>query len=71
MTRARERLVLTRCATRIKRGREVPRTPSRFLADIPEQYCEVVDLDAEPEGPPQEKELNFFASLRDRLKARS
>jgi DNA helicase II / ATP-dependent DNA helicase PcrA len=68
MTRARERLVLTRCATRIKRGREVPRTPSRFLGDIPEQYCEVLDLDAEPEGPPQEKELNFFATLRQRLK---
>ncbi|HEY1088852.1 MAG TPA: UvrD-helicase domain-containing protein, partial [Archangium sp.] len=36
MTRARDRLVMTRAATRIKRGKEVPRTPSRFLGDIPE-----------------------------------
>jgi DNA helicase-2/ATP-dependent DNA helicase PcrA len=69
MTRARERLVMTRATTRIKRGREVPRTPSRFLSDIPEQLCEVVDLAAVPVGPPTAKEQNFFASLRDRLKS--
>ncbi len=68
MTRARERLVLTRATTRIKRGREVPRTPSRFLADIPEDLCEIIDLDAVPAGPVTEKEVNFFASLRERLK---
>lgn len=69
MTRARERLVMTRAATRIKRGKEVPRTPSRFLSDIPEQLCEVVELGAAPVGPPTVKEQNFFASLRQRLKA--
>ncbi len=36
LTRAREELILTRAATRLRRGREVPRTPSRFLTDIPE-----------------------------------
>lgn len=68
MTRARERLVMTRAVTRIKRGREVPRTPSRFLADIPEQLCDVVDLASAPMGPVTEKEQNFFASLREKLK---
>jgi DNA helicase-2/ATP-dependent DNA helicase PcrA len=68
MTRARERLVISRASTRIKRGKEVPRTPSRFLADIPEDLCEIIDLDAVPAGPVTEKEVNFFASLRERLK---
>jgi DNA helicase II / ATP-dependent DNA helicase PcrA len=69
MTRARERLVLTRAAMRVKRGREVPRTPSRFLSDLPEGSHEVVDLGAPPAGPPTEVETNFFATLRERLKA--
>lgn len=68
MTRAREQLVLTRATTRLKRGREVPRTPSRFLDDVPDELCEVVDLEAIPEGPPSDKEMNFFASLKERLK---
>ncbi len=68
MTRARERLVMTRASTRVKRGKEIPRTPSRFLSDIPEQLCELIELSAIPVGPPSVKEKNFFASLRDRLK---
>ena len=35
ITRAKELLYLTRAATRVKRGKEVPRTPSRFLEDLP------------------------------------
>jgi hypothetical protein len=46
----------------------VPRTPSRFLGDIPEHFCDVVDLAAIPVGPPTPKEMNFFASLREKLK---
>ena len=69
MTRARERLVMTRASTRIKRGKEVPRTPSRFLADIPDDLAELVDLSAPPPGPPTDKEVNFFANLREKLKA--
>ena len=68
MTRARERLVMTRAATRIKRGKEVQRTASRFLQDIPEQLCDFVELAAIPVGPPTVKEQSFFASLRDKLK---
>jgi superfamily I DNA/RNA helicase len=36
ITRARERLWLTRSAGRIDRGREIPREPSRFLLELPE-----------------------------------
>jgi DNA helicase II / ATP-dependent DNA helicase PcrA len=68
MTRAREQLVMTRATMRLKRGREVPRTPSRFLDDVPEDLCEIIDLDAVPDGPPTTQELNFFESLRQRLK---
>jgi DNA helicase-2/ATP-dependent DNA helicase PcrA len=35
ITRARERLVLTRAKARTKRGKVLPRTPSRFLQDLP------------------------------------
>jgi DNA helicase-2/ATP-dependent DNA helicase PcrA len=71
MTRARERLVMTRASLRIKRGREVPRTPSRFLEDLPEGMFELVDLAGVPTGPVTETEQNFFANLKERLKARS
>jgi len=70
MTRARERLVMTRASQRIKRGREVPRTQSRFLDDLPESLYELTDLAGIPEGPPDEKEQNFFANLKEKLKAR-
>ncbi|MGZ3459264.1 MAG: 3'-5' exonuclease, partial [Archangium sp.] len=69
MTRAKELLYLTRSAMRVKRGKEVPRTPSRFLEDIPPELVERVDLDAPRQGPPTEQEKNFFASLKERFKA--
>jgi DNA helicase-2/ATP-dependent DNA helicase PcrA len=71
MTRARDQLVMSRATNRVRRGRDVPRTPSRFLQDIPEELCEIIDLDAIPAGPPTEKETNFFASLKERLKGQS
>jgi DNA helicase-2/ATP-dependent DNA helicase PcrA len=37
ITRARERLTISRCEARPMRGKAVARTPSRFLGDIPEQ----------------------------------
>jgi DNA helicase-2/ATP-dependent DNA helicase PcrA len=67
LTRAREELILTRAATRLRRGREVPRTPSRFLADIPEAVLEVSDTTRPPPGPPTEAERGFFRTLKARL----
>ena len=41
VTRARDRLYMSRCKARGMRGKAVPRTPSRFLGDIPpELYVE-------------------------------
>ena len=67
ITRAREELILTRAAARLRRGREVRRTPSRFLADIPEALLEVSDTTAPPPGPPTEAEQSFFRALKARL----
>jgi len=43
LTRARERLYLTRAAERTRRGKVLPRTPSRFLDDLPAESHEKVD----------------------------
>ena len=47
----------------------MPRTPSRFLEDIPPELVEVLDLDAPRQGPPTAEEKNFFANLKERFKA--
>ena len=71
LTRARERLILTRARQRVKRGKPLPRTPSRFLEDIPAELIDVIDL----EGPQaqsakevqQTKAKTFFATMGDLL----
>jgi DNA helicase-2/ATP-dependent DNA helicase PcrA len=71
MTRARERLVLTRAVERVKRGKPVPRAPSRFLEDVPPELVDVIDLCAPGEVPPkavqQAKARSFFASMSEML----
>jgi superfamily I DNA/RNA helicase len=49
VTRAREELTLSRCAVRALRGKAVPRTPSRFLDDIPKELIDVEDVKAAPQ----------------------
>jgi DNA helicase II / ATP-dependent DNA helicase PcrA len=69
ITRARERLYLTRVATRQKRGKLLPRTPSRFLDDLPADAHEKVDP-AALASPPQEIAAHtegVMAALRARL----
>jgi superfamily I DNA/RNA helicase len=41
ITRAKEKLTLSRCEARPMRGKAVPRTPSRFLDDIPAELVTV------------------------------
>jgi len=49
ITRARQRLELLRCKHRVTRGKPVPRTPCRFLSDIPEHLLEPFEVkDASP-----------------------
>jgi DNA helicase II / ATP-dependent DNA helicase PcrA len=71
ITRARERLILTRAAQRMKRGKAIPRTPSRFLDDIPEELVDSIDLSGPPPQAPkavqEAKAKNFFASMTELL----
>jgi DNA helicase-2/ATP-dependent DNA helicase PcrA len=69
ITRARELLTLTRAAARVKRGKVIPRTPSRFLEDLPKEAHEVVDPEASRGTPTQvaEATASVMAALRARL----
>ena len=71
LTRARERLTLTRAAERLRRGKPIPRTPSRFLEDLPASLVDLIDL-----GVPQAesakdvqavKAKSFFARMSSLL----
>jgi DNA helicase-2/ATP-dependent DNA helicase PcrA len=71
ITRARELLYMTRAAQRVKRGKALERTPSRFLEDLPAGSHERVDpaaLQAAPEEIATHTE-NILSGLRARLGA--
>jgi DNA helicase-2/ATP-dependent DNA helicase PcrA len=59
ITRAREILYLTRARTRSMRASAKPRTASRFLAEIPDELCDVRDAATPP--PQTEEEADAFA----------
>ncbi|GAC1596264.1 MAG: UvrD-helicase domain-containing protein [Myxococcales bacterium] len=67
MTRARDRLYLTRCRERLRRGSPQPRTPSRFLDDLPPELVDQIDLSGpQPEAAREVKEAkarSFFAQM--------
>ncbi|HWU91319.1 MAG TPA: UvrD-helicase domain-containing protein [Kofleriaceae bacterium] len=66
ITRAQRKLYLTRACTRVVRGAPRPRTPSRFLLEIPDELLEVKDIAEEArQQVPQDEVRNFFASFRD------
>jgi DNA helicase-2/ATP-dependent DNA helicase PcrA len=69
ITRARELLHLTRASTRTKRGKLLPRTPSRFLSDLPPEAVERYTPGAAPEKPDEvaARSSEVLASLRQRL----
>ena len=68
ITRAQKKLYLTRACTRVSRGRSVPRTPSRFLLEIPEELYEVRDIGEEARAKVPEAEVaSFFGSLANML----
>ena len=69
ITRARERLYLARSAARTKRGKVLPRTPSRFLDDLPADAHEKVDPDALAGSPADvaAQAESVMAALRARL----
>ena len=64
ITRAQQQLYITRCAARVIRGKPVPRTPSRFLCEIPAELIEERDVAAEARAPVAADEISsFFQSL--------
>ncbi len=68
ITRAQRKLYLTRACTRVTRGRSVPRTPSRFLLEIPEELYEVRDIGEEARQKVPEAEVSsFFGNLASML----
>jgi DNA helicase-2/ATP-dependent DNA helicase PcrA len=71
LTRARERLTLTRAAERLRRGKPLPRTPSRFLEDIPQGLVDLIDLGVpQPESAKEVRETkakSFFSQMSSLL----
>jgi DNA helicase-2/ATP-dependent DNA helicase PcrA len=64
ITRARDRLYLTRTAVRNKHGRLVERTPSRFLLEIPADLIDLRDIAEELQAPVATDEIvDFFANF--------
>jgi DNA helicase-2/ATP-dependent DNA helicase PcrA len=64
ITRAQRKLYLTRACTRVARGRSTPRTPSRFLLEIPDELLEVKDIAEEArQKVPAAEVANFFANF--------
>jgi DNA helicase-2/ATP-dependent DNA helicase PcrA len=68
-TRACDELILSRAATRLRRGREVPRTPSRFLLELPKEGVETHDLTVPAPTPPGPGQPTVFARLREQFRA--
>ncbi len=64
ITRAQRKLYLTRAITRVSRGRVIPRTPSRFLLEVPDELLEIRDLGEEArQRVPQDEVRSFFANF--------
>ncbi|MDC0740097.1 ATP-dependent helicase [Polyangium mundeleinium] len=68
VTRAREKLHLSRCMARGQRGKLVPRTPSRFLLELPRELYEEREETA-PIAPGIEKTKAGAANLLAALQA--
>ncbi|CAN5570608.1 UvrD-helicase domain-containing protein [soil metagenome] len=70
VTRAREELSLTRCLARTMRGKSVPRTPSRFLLDIPEELVVHEQVTIAPHHSPEAmtEQANALLSMLEGLR---
>jgi superfamily I DNA/RNA helicase len=63
VTRARDTLLLSRARSRVLRGKPIPRTPSRFLLDVPEELLDAEDVKEEAPTPTHEAAANVEAIL--------
>ena len=67
ITRAKEHLFLTRAKNRIRYGKPVPRTPSRFLQEIPQDLLVKVDESHSPDFSSQEARQEHETKVKDYL----
>ncbi len=64
ITRAQQKLYITRACVRVSRGRAMPRVPSRFLLELPDDLLEVVDIaEMAREKVPDAEVKDFFAKF--------
>ncbi|MCE9571967.1 MAG: UvrD-helicase domain-containing protein [Deltaproteobacteria bacterium] len=64
ITRAQQKLYLTRACTRVSRGKPMVRTPSRFLLEVPDDLLEVKDLaDEAAQQVPHTDVKSFFSNF--------
>jgi DNA helicase-2/ATP-dependent DNA helicase PcrA len=71
ITRARERLTLTRAAVRAKRGKLLPRIPSRFIEDLPAgSFVEDDGSAPPPAAEVASRSAEVLARLAERLRPR-
>ncbi len=74
ITRAKDHLFITRAKNRIRYGKPVPRTPSRFLEEIPKELLVRIDHSGTPDFGSKEAEAqhevqvkNYLAEIRANL----
>ncbi len=68
ITRAQKVLYISRSSARIVRGKQVPRTISRFLMEIPPELIEERDIADELQAPVEAEELSsFFANFASQM----
>jgi superfamily I DNA/RNA helicase len=64
ITRAQKKLTITHAKARRRRAGIVPRTPSRFLEDLPEAH---IVIEGVVTGSNEELAAQFFANMREKL----
>ena len=69
ITRARQLLYMSRCRTRSARGAGKPRSPSRFLDEIPTELVDARDLEGPPPTGSPEDEAAFAREMMAKLRA--
>lgn len=69
VTRAKKKLVISRCQQRKKNGVVRPVTPSRFLLEIPKELCKEYPLGARPVSGQEREDLvsSFLSKLESKL----
>lgn len=69
VTRAKKKLVMSRCQQRKKNGVVRPVTPSRFLLEIPKELCKEYPMGARPVSGQEREDLvsSFLSKLESKL----